>query len=337
MVTRAKDDFWLPHDRLTLVATTSSSPPSAILTSIRATLADLNRRTAMEEYGALMSNGTCEPVPRPRGSNFITDKWVFTHKFLSDGTFDRYKAHWVLWDFTQRPGVDYGEIFSPVVKPATVRTVLTLATSRAWPIQQLDVKNAFLHDTLSEMVFCSQPTGFAKPDLVCRLNKTLYRLKHAPQAWYSRFATYLTSLGFIEAKLDTSLFILHRGPDMVYLLLSVDDIILTASSLDLLRRTIAALQREFAMKDLGPLHHFLGITVEHRPDGLFLHQRTYTLDVIKRAAMADCKPCTTPVDLPAKLAAYLGPPVQDASQFWSIAGALQYLTFTWPDITYVVQ
>jgi hypothetical protein len=111
----------------------------------------------------------------------------------------------------------------------------------------------------------------AKPDLVCHLNKSLYGLKQAPQAWYSRFATYLTSLGFIEAKSDTSLFILRRGPDMVYLLIYVDDIILTASSSELLRRTITALQREFAVKDLGPLHHFLGITVEHRPDGLFLH------------------------------------------------------------------
>jgi hypothetical protein len=162
------------------------------------------------------------------------------------------------------------------------------------------VKNVFLHGTLSEMVFCSQPTGFAnptKPDLVCRLNKSLYGLKQAPRAWYSRFAIYLTSLGFIEAKSDTSLFILRHGPDMVYLLLYVDDIILTASSSELLRRTIAALQREFAMKDLGQLHHFLGIIIEHRSDGLFLHQRTYMLDVIKRAAMADCKSCTTPVNL----------------------------------------
>jgi hypothetical protein len=71
------------------------------------------------------------------------------------------------------------------------------------------------------------------------------------------------------------------------------------------------------MKDLGPLHHFLGITVEHRPDRLFLHQRTYTLDILKRAVMADCKPCMTPVDLQAKLADDSGPPVADASQFWS--------------------
>jgi hypothetical protein len=130
-------------------------------------------------------------------------------------------------------------------------------------------------------------TDLAHPDLVCHLRKSLYGLKQAPRAWYSRFASYLTTLGFFEAKSDTSLFIFHRGSDTVYLLLYVDDIILNASSTELLRRTISALQREFAMKDLGPLHHFLGITVEHRPDGQFLHQRTYTLDILRRAVMAD--------------------------------------------------
>jgi hypothetical protein len=147
----------------------------------------------------------------------------------------------------------------------------------------------------------------------------------------------VTTLGFIEAKSDTSLFIFHHGSDTVYLLLYVDDIILTASSMELLRRTISALQRELAMKDLGPLHHILDITVEHRPDRLFLHQCTYMLDILKRAVMADCKPCTTPVDRQAKLADDSGPPVADASQFWSIAGALQFLTFTRPDIAYAVQ
>jgi hypothetical protein len=218
--------------------------------------------------------------------------------------------------------------------------VLATAVSRAWPIQQLDMKNAFLHGTLSETVFCCQPTGFADPahsDLVCRLLKSLYGLKQAPRAWYSQFATYLTTLRFIEAKSDTSLFIFSRSSDTVYLLFYVDDIILTASNTELLRHTISAIQREFAMKDLGPLHHFLGITVECRPDGLFLHQHTYTLDILKRAVMADCNPCTTPVDLQAKLAGDLRPTVEDASQFQSIAGALQYLTFTRPDIAYAVQ
>jgi hypothetical protein len=177
----------------------------------------------------------------------------------------------------------------------------------------------------------------AHPDLVCHLRKSLYGLKQTSRAWYSRFASYLTTLGFIEAKSDTSLFIFHRDSDTVYLLLYADDIILTASSTELLRRTIFTLQREFAMKDLGPLHHFLGITVERCPDGLFLHQRTYTLDIVKRTVMTDCNPCTTPVDLQAKLADNSGPPVMDTSQFWSIVGALQYLTFTRPDIAYAVQ
>jgi hypothetical protein len=143
-------------------------------------------------------------------------------------------------------------------------------------------------------------------------------------------------LGFVEAKADTSLFIFHRGVDTVYLLLYVDDIILIASSTVLLRHTVSALQWEFTMNDLGPLHHFLNITVERRSDGMFLHQCTYTLDIIKRAAMTDCKSCTTPVDLQAKLTIDSGPPVQDAFQFWSIAGALQCLAFTRPDITYAV-
>jgi hypothetical protein len=81
------------------------------------------------EYGALMSNETWDLVPRPQGSNIITSKWVFTHKFRADGTFDRYRARWVLRDFTQHPRVDYDETFSLVVKPATMRTVLAAAVS----------------------------------------------------------------------------------------------------------------------------------------------------------------------------------------------------------------
>jgi hypothetical protein len=242
--------------------------------------------------------------------------------------------------FHSAPGVDYDETFSPVVKPATVRTVLATTVSLTWTIQQVDMKNTFLHETLSETVFCCLPTGFANPahpELVYHLHKSLYGLKQAPRAWYNWFATYLTTPGFIEAKSDTSLFIFRRDSDTVYLLLYIDDIILTASSTELLRHTISALQREFAMKDLGLLHHFRGITVERRPDGLFLHQRTYMLDILKRAVMADCKPCMTPVNLQAKLAGDSGPPVEDASQFWSIACALQYLTFTRPDIAYTMQ
>jgi hypothetical protein len=133
-------------------------------------------------------------------SNVITDKWIFKHKFNSDDSLEWYKARWVLRGFTQRPDVDYDETFSPVVKPATVYTVLSLAVSHSWTVHQLDVKNVFLHDTLSETVYCSQPTEFidpAQPDRICLLNKSLYGLKQVPWAWYSRFTTYITFLGFL--------------------------------------------------------------------------------------------------------------------------------------------
>jgi histone deacetylase 1/2 len=144
----------------------------------------------LEELTALQANNTWDLVPPPRGTNIVTGKWVYRHKLHPDGTLDRYKARWVLRGFTQRPGIDFGETFSPVVKPATIRTVLSLALSRNWPINQLDVKNAFLHGTLNETDHCTQPSGFvdsSKPDHVCRLNKSLYGLKQAPRAWYSSF------------------------------------------------------------------------------------------------------------------------------------------------------
>jgi hypothetical protein len=155
--------------------------------------------------------------------------------------------------------------------------------------------------------------------------------------WYSRFASHLASLGFVKAKSDTSLLIYRRGDDVVYLLLCADDIVLTASSPDILQRTIVAIQREFAMTDLGPFHHFLSITVERMPQGLFLHQRQYALDILERAGMSDCKPCSMPVNTQVKLSKDDRPPVADGTSYRSLTGALQYLTFSRPDIADAVQ
>jgi len=140
----------------------------------------------------------------------------------------------------------------------------------------------------------------------------------------------------VEAKSDTSLFIYHHGAETAYLLLYVDDIVLAASSESLLRRIIASIQKEFAMKDLGALHHFLRVTVDPHPAGLLLHQRHYTLDILERAGMTDCKPCSTPVDTQGKLSEAGGTPVTDPTAYRSLASALHYLTFTRPDITYAV-
>jgi hypothetical protein len=114
----------------------SASATSPLPANYHNVLADPNWRTAMaEEHKALIDNGTWRLVPRPPGANIVTGKWLFKHKFNSDGSLARHKARWVVRGFSQQAGVDYDETFSPVVKPATIRTVLSIAASRDWPIR----------------------------------------------------------------------------------------------------------------------------------------------------------------------------------------------------------
>jgi histone deacetylase 1/2 len=141
-------------------------------------------------------------------------------------------------------------------------------------------QDAFLHGKLFEVVLYQQPTRFvdsACPDHVCRLNHALYGLKQAPRAWYHRFATFITAFGFTCSNSDTSLFILHDTFGMVYLLFYIEDIILMASSSTLPECIITALSAEFAMTDLGELHHFLGLAVQRDSQGMFLSQNQYFL------------------------------------------------------------
>ena len=139
-------------------------------------------------------------------------------------------------------------------------------------------------------------------------------------------------IGFRSTLSDASLFVYHQGTDTAYLLLYVDDIILTACTSELLRRLTDRLRAEFAIKDLGPLHYFLGVEVVRRPDGFFLHQRKYAHELLERAGMLNCKTASTPVDTKAKVSTLEGSPAPDAAFYRSIVGALQYLTLTRPDL-----
>ncbi|KAK1699306.1 hypothetical protein QYE76_016003 [Lolium multiflorum] len=242
--------------------------PTAEPRSYQAAMTIPHWRAAMEqEYQALLQNETWTLVPPPPRVNIIDSKWVFKVKKHADGSIERYKARLVAKGFKQRHGLDYEDTFSPVVKPTTIRLLLSLAVSRGWCLRQLDVQNAFLHGLLEEEVYMRQPPGFvspAQPHHLCRLTKALYGLKQAPRAWHARLASALHTHGFIPSKADTSLFLFQRPRVTMYLLVYVDDIILISSSPTAATALISALGVDFAVKDLGPLHFFLGIEVAHR-------------------------------------------------------------------------
>ncbi|GKF40225.1 ribonuclease H-like domain-containing protein [Tanacetum coccineum] len=182
MVTRTHDGTHKITQRLNLHVSHISPVPK----SLSLALSDLHWQNAMyDEYNDLIKNGTWVLILRPSGANIVWCLWLFRNKFHADGSLSRYKARLVANGSSQQLGIDCVENFSPVVKPATIRTVFSLALTRYWHIHQLDVKNAFLNGDLLETVYMHQPSGFVDPRYthhVCRLQRSLYGLKQAPHA-----------------------------------------------------------------------------------------------------------------------------------------------------------
>jgi hypothetical protein len=179
-----------------------------------------------------------------------------------DGSVFKYKARLVAKGFKQRYGIDYSDTFSLVVKASTIHIVLSLAVSWGWCLRQLDAHNAFFHGLLEEDVFMRQPPGYvdqSRPDYVCKLDKAPYGLKQASRAWYTWFSAKLVHLRFKASKVDTLLYIYNKQGVTMYLLVYVDDIIITSSSTTAIDALLRDLGIKFALKDLGDLQYFLGI------------------------------------------------------------------------------
>ena len=173
--------------------------------------------------------------------NVVDYKWLFRIKHKPNGTIDRYKAKLVAKGFTQRPELDYHSTFSPVIKPTTVLLVLSIVIQKLWPIHQLDVNNAFLQGHLEEEVFMHQRPGFEHlnlPTHICKLKKAIYGIKQAPRAWYNELKNYLVSMGFYKSQSNTSLFIMHNFGFTVYVLIYVDDIIITRCHNNVVKQVI---------------------------------------------------------------------------------------------------
>ncbi|KAD3337848.1 hypothetical protein E3N88_33369 [Mikania micrantha] len=222
------------------------------------------RQAMLDEYSALIRNGTWSLVPPVPNTNVVDCKWVYKLKRDQHGAIKRYKARLVAKGFHQQPGIDYTETFSPVVKSTTIRVVLSLAVTNHWHLRQLDVQNAFLHGDLKETVYLKQPPGFTDPHYpnhVCLLHKSLYGLKQAPRAWFERLSFALAALGFTGSKTDPSLFIYSSHGTLLYMLVYVDDIILTGNNNQAISHVVQRLSQSFAIQDMGSLSYFLGIEV----------------------------------------------------------------------------
>jgi hypothetical protein len=211
------------------------------------------------EFQSLLKNETWSLCSLPPDKNVVPCKWVFKLKRRPDGSIEHHKARLVAVGYLQKSGIDFLETFIPVIKPSTVRMVLALAISFQWDIRQLDVSNAFLHGLLEEEVYMSQPKGFvdpAHPHFVCKLHKSIYGLKQAPRAWFHRLSTALLALGFHSSQVDPLLFTYHFQNIHAFLLVYVDDILVTSNDQNFVSSLISQLQVEFAMKDLGQLTFF---------------------------------------------------------------------------------
>lgn len=270
MTTRAKAGVHKPNPRYALL--TTSEPRS-----VAAALKDPRWTQAMEEEMENQKvNHTFHLVPYEPSMSVLGSRWIFRQKLKADGSEDKCKARLVVKGNEQEERVDYLETFSPVVRTATIRIVLGVATTKNWPLTQLDVKAAFLHGELNEDIYMTQPPEFkdqAHPTHVCKLDKAIYGLKQAPRSWFDKFTNFLLEYGFKCSTADPSVFVYHTNGKTIILLLYVDDIILTGSDSDQIQQLIKDLSLQFSMKDLGSLHYFLGIQVESTPNGLFLHQK----------------------------------------------------------------
>jgi hypothetical protein len=249
-----------------------------------------------EEHQSIMKNEVWEIVPRAKEKSLVTSKWVYKIKHAADGSVDKYKARFIARGFSQKEGEDYDETFAPVARYTSIRAIISLDASMGWNLHQMDVKTTFLNGAIEEEVYIEQPKGFevhSRDTHVCRLKKDLYGLKQAPRDWYARMDNYLTRLGFSKSHADPNLYYKVMDNAPVNLLLYVDDLFITSEE-SLIIQCKKELASEFDMKDLGLMHYYLGIEVWQKRNEVFLGQGKYTIKILQKFGMMNCKSMDTP-------------------------------------------
>ncbi|KAJ0489574.1 putative RNA-directed DNA polymerase [Helianthus annuus] len=302
-----------------------------------------------DEMDSLYKNKTWILVDKPKEQKLVDCKWIFKVKEGMPGEAPRFKARLVAKGFTQRAGVDYQEIFSPVVKHTSIRVMLSLTAVHNFELEQLDVKTTFLHGNLEENIYMRQPPGFeveGQDDKVCLLKKSLYGLKQSPRQWYKRFDDYVVSHGFSRCSYDCCVYYKEYSErEYVYLLLYVDDMLLACKDKAQVEATKKLLMCEFDMKELGEAKKILGMEIHrNRESGILrLTQESYVKKVLNNFFMEQSKSVQTPLAMHFKLSNKDSPQNDEEAKnmasvpYASAVGSLMYLMVcTRPDIGYAV-
>ena len=295
-----------------------------------------------EEYDSLMKNGSWELTELPPGKNIVSCKWVFKAKQDANGNVIRFKARLVARGFSQAYGIDYFETYAPVAKLTTYRTIFALAALEKWEIHGMDVITAYLLGKLDEEIYMAQPEGFVqtrmKKGLVCKLQRSLYGLKQAARVWNQKIHASLVKLGFTRSNADPCLYIdVKRG---IYITIWVDDLLVAGKNGKDIAAVKQQLGKEFEMKDLGQLRHFLGMRISQSPNGgISIDQNGYIRQILERFGMQDSKPVSTPFAAGSRFVkAAVTSSMTDIKQYQCMVGSLMYaMLCTRPDLAYAIQ
>ncbi len=282
----------------------------------------------------------------PQGAKTIGTKWIYKTKTDSSGSVVKYKARLVAQGFNQRAGLDYKDTFAPVVRMSTLRTVLTIAATLDWSIQQYDVKTAFLYGDLEEDVYIKQPMGYhipGKEHMVYKLKKSLYGLKQAPRQWNKKLDSVLQQLGLKPSVIDPCLYCKVANDVMLFVCVFVDDLVISSNSECYCTAIFNGLSKHFQIVHLGDLHYCLGITFTRNRYQRTIHlsQEKYTSEVLKNYGMKGCNGASTPMAVKHDFVSTMDPSksklYMERCPYQQAIGSLMYLSLSSrPDITLAV-
>lgn len=253
-----------------------------------------------DEMQSIKDNGTWELADLPKDRKAIGCKWLYKVKTNIDGSIQRFKARLVAKGFSQKYGTDYDEVFAPVVRQMTIRTLLSISAKRNLCVEHLDVKTAFLNGDLKETIYMKQPTGFVGEDSskVCLLKKSIYGLKQAARVWNEAIHKVLITDNFEQSKVDQCLYMKNINGNWCYVLLYVDDIIAACNSSEEVQQIERLIGAKFELKNLGPITQFLGIEVTRDTDGNFqLCQSKYIKQIALQFGLMNAKSANTPMEV----------------------------------------